>query len=67
MLANDIHLYIDQLKVDTIRMDRPIDWIHFGKMGREEGVLVIATQGQPWILEILDIYQNDVIQAAVSV
>lgn len=45
VIANEIHLYIDQLKVDTIRMDRPIEWIRFGRMGREEGVLVIATEG----------------------
>lgn len=46
VIANEIHLYIDQLKVDTIRMDRPIEWIRFGRMGREEGVLVIATEGE---------------------
>uniref|UniRef100_A0A915M270 Bardet-Biedl syndrome 1 N-terminal domain-containing protein n=1 Tax=Meloidogyne javanica TaxID=6303 RepID=A0A915M270_MELJA len=44
-LGNEINLYIDQLRVDTIRMDRPIEWIKFGRMGREEGVLVISTEG----------------------
>uniref|UniRef100_A0A914L259 Bardet-Biedl syndrome 1 N-terminal domain-containing protein n=2 Tax=Meloidogyne TaxID=189290 RepID=A0A914L259_MELIC len=42
-LGNEINLYIDQLRVDTIRMDRPIE--KFGRMGREEGVLVISTEG----------------------
>uniref|UniRef100_A0A914HRP6 Bardet-Biedl syndrome 1 N-terminal domain-containing protein n=1 Tax=Globodera rostochiensis TaxID=31243 RepID=A0A914HRP6_GLORO len=44
-LVNEIHLYVNQLRVDTIRMDHPIEWIRFGRMGREEGVLVIATVG----------------------
>jgi len=49
-LGNEINLYIDQLRVDTIRMDRPIEWIKFGRMGREEGVLVISTEGNLLIL-----------------
>ncbi|KAL3120777.1 hypothetical protein niasHT_008069 [Heterodera trifolii] len=44
-VANEIHLFVDQLRVDTIRMDQPIEWMRYGRMGREEGVLVIATFG----------------------
>uniref|UniRef100_A0A1I8BAA9 BBS1 domain-containing protein n=1 Tax=Meloidogyne hapla TaxID=6305 RepID=A0A1I8BAA9_MELHA len=44
-IGNEINLFIDQLRVDTIKMDRAIEWIKFGRMGREEGVLVISTEG----------------------
>lgn len=41
----EVNLYIDQCRVDLIRTDLPIEWIKFGRMGREEGVLIIATKG----------------------
>ncbi|KAI1728527.1 ciliary BBSome complex subunit 1 domain-containing protein [Ditylenchus destructor] len=44
-IGNEVRLYVDQFCVDTIRMDLPVEWIKFGKMGREEGVLVISTKG----------------------
>lgn len=41
----EIHLYINQCRVDSIQTNLPIEWIKFGRMGREEGVLLIATKG----------------------
>ncbi|TKR89691.1 hypothetical protein L596_013755 [Steinernema carpocapsae] len=42
----EIKLYTDLNLVDTIRTQKPIKWIKFGKYGREDGNLVIGFQGR---------------------
>lgn len=44
VIKNEIKLYLDNFLCDTIKMDLPIQWIKFGRMDREEGVLVISTK-----------------------
>lgn len=40
-----IDLYIDGQVVDTLKLESPIKWIKYGKMGREEAVLIVGHQG----------------------
>ena len=45
VFRNRIDLYIDGQVIDTQKFDSPIKWIKFGKMGREEAVLIVGHQG----------------------
>uniref|UniRef100_A0A914XYE6 Bardet-Biedl syndrome 1 N-terminal domain-containing protein n=1 Tax=Panagrolaimus superbus TaxID=310955 RepID=A0A914XYE6_9BILA len=39
---NRIDLYIDGQVIDTLKFDCPIKWLKYGKMGREEAVLIVG-------------------------
>lgn len=41
-IKNEIRLFVEMFLVDKIKMDEDIDWIRFGRMGFEEGVLLIG-------------------------
>ncbi|KAE9551074.1 hypothetical protein FO519_005711 [Halicephalobus sp. NKZ332] len=38
-----VSIYIDQFVVDTLKVDFDIEWIKFGRFGREDAVLIIGT------------------------
>ncbi|KAI6223161.1 Bardet-Biedl syndrome 1 protein [Aphelenchoides besseyi] len=40
----DVLLYVEMFLVDRIRMEERIEWIRYGRMGREEGVLLIGLE-----------------------
>jgi Bardet-Biedl syndrome 1 protein len=42
-VKNEVLLYVEMFLVDRIRMDADIEWMRFGRMGREEGVLLVGT------------------------
>lgn len=39
----EVRVYLDQFLADKLKVDQPIDWIKFGRLGREEGVLIIGS------------------------
>jgi hypothetical protein len=41
-IGHEVRLYVEMFLVDTIKMDEEIEWIQFGRMGFEEGVLLIG-------------------------
>uniref|UniRef100_A0A914QZE9 Bardet-Biedl syndrome 1 N-terminal domain-containing protein n=1 Tax=Panagrolaimus davidi TaxID=227884 RepID=A0A914QZE9_9BILA len=45
VFRNRIDLYIDGQIVDSMKFDSPIKWVKYGKMGREESVLIVGHQG----------------------
>ncbi|CAD5212999.1 unnamed protein product [Bursaphelenchus okinawaensis] len=42
-IGKQIRLYVEMFLVDVIRTDEPVSWMKFGKLGREEGVLLFGT------------------------
>ena len=43
---NHVSIYIDQFVVDTLKVDADVEWIKFGRFGREDAVLIIGTNGE---------------------
>ncbi|KAI6183364.1 Bardet-Biedl syndrome 1-like protein [Aphelenchoides bicaudatus] len=42
-VRNEIHLYMEMFLVDKMKLDEDVEWIKFGRMGFEDGVLLIGT------------------------
>lgn len=45
-VKNEVRLYMDQMLVDTIKLDNRVEWIKYGQIGREEGGLIIGLEGR---------------------
>lgn len=44
-VQSQVLLYSDMFLVDRVRMDEPVAWLRFGRLGREDGVLLVGTEG----------------------
>ncbi|CAD5217374.1 unnamed protein product [Bursaphelenchus xylophilus] len=42
-IQNEIRLYVEMFLVDVVKVDEAVSWLRFGKLGREEGVLLFGT------------------------
>ena len=44
---NHVDIYIDQHVVDSLKVDYEIDWIKYGRYGREDAVLIVGSNYRP--------------------
>uniref|UniRef100_A0A0K0EG76 BBS1 domain-containing protein n=1 Tax=Strongyloides stercoralis TaxID=6248 RepID=A0A0K0EG76_STRER len=51
-VKGEVRLYMENIIVDRMKIDSDISWIKYGKMGRENGVLIIVTRNGGLMVKI---------------
>uniref|UniRef100_A0A0N5C563 BBS1 domain-containing protein n=1 Tax=Strongyloides papillosus TaxID=174720 RepID=A0A0N5C563_STREA len=51
-VKGEVRLYIENVIVDRMKIDSDISWIKYGRMGREDGVLIIVTRNGGLMVKI---------------